>query len=177
MDLRKGTVIFAIYQRSCGKLIIRQLLAAACAMAGVGQTVRLNGLQSFGFILGLVLLPQNSARALPLMWKEDTALLFTVGSVQDVEYHYFLLLISVLYCWVNLYSQLWRGIRNQTSFWEMKRYYVIVQTKFQKSAFLMSPTLQHSITSFRGLLYDPFWIYYSAVTMYQLRTSSSLFCI
>lgn len=67
MDLRKGTVIFAIYQRSCGKLIIRQLSAAASAIAGVGQTIRLNGLQSFGFILGLVLLPQNSARALPLM--------------------------------------------------------------------------------------------------------------
>lgn len=98
MDLRKGTVIFPIYQKSFGKLfIIRQPLAAAHAIAGVEQAIRLNGLQSFGFVLGLVLLPQNSARALPLTWKEDTDLLFTVGSVQDLEYHYRLLLTFVLH--------------------------------------------------------------------------------
>lgn len=97
MDLRRGTVIFAIYQRSFGKLIIRQPLAAAHAIAGVGQMIRLNGLQSFAFILGLVLFPQNSARALPLTWKEDTDILFIVGSVQDKEYHYLLLQIFVLH--------------------------------------------------------------------------------
>lgn len=47
MDLRKGTVIFAIYQRSFGKVIItRQPLAAARAVAGVEQMIRLNGLQA-----------------------------------------------------------------------------------------------------------------------------------
>lgn len=66
IDLRKGTVIFAIHRRSFGKFIItRHPLAAAHAIAGVEQTIRLYGLQGFGFILCLVLL------LLPLKRKED----------------------------------------------------------------------------------------------------------
>lgn len=97
MDVRKETVIFPNYQRSFGKLIvIRQPLAASHAIAGVGQMMRLNGLQSSGFVPHFVLLPQNSARALPLARKEDMDLSLTVGSTQDVELRYLLLLTSVL---------------------------------------------------------------------------------
>ena len=129
MDLRKGTVIFPIYQRSFGKLIIiRQPLAAAHAIAGVGQRIRLNGLQSFGFILGLVLLPQNSARALPLTWKEDMDLLFTVGSVQDVEYRYLLLLTCVLHPLRGpVFTPLEEDRESNFFLWEMKRYYAAVR--------------------------------------------------
>ena len=63
MDLRKETAIFAIDQRSFGKLIIRQPLAAASAIAGGGQAIRLNGLQELWLHSRLSLAPTKFSKS------------------------------------------------------------------------------------------------------------------